>query len=301
VEHYFGAHTIDTGGIHMAARRAANAGMRALQIFTAIPKYYNDRVSIRAERVERFRETLASTSIAPERVVVHAAYVLNTATPDAAKWIRARDGLAKELERSTTLGVGAVCFHPGAATDDDREAAAKRIAAAIVHALEQVQGDTRLLVENTAGAGKTMGRTPEEIGSILRHVPKGLRARTGYGLDTCHLFASGFDLCESTAATSRLLDAFEEATGEAPGFFHLNDSEGALASHKDRHMLIGDGRIGAEAFGWLLDDRRTRGVPLILETPQLNVAIAETDDAPDPYDVQMMELLGRLAGWETRP
>jgi deoxyribonuclease-4 len=296
VEHYFGAHTIDTGGIHMAARRAANAGMRALQIFTAIPKYYNDRASIRTERVESFRETLASTSIVPERVVVHAAYVLNTATPDDEKWIRARDGLAKELERYTTLGVGAVCFHPGAATDDDREAAAERIAAAIVHALEQVHGATRLLVENTAGAGKTMGRTPEEVGSILRHVPGRLRARTGYGLDTCHLFASGFDLRESAAATSRMLDAFEEATGEAPGFFHLNDSEGALASNKDRHMLIGDGRIGAEAFGWLLHDRRTRGVPLILETPQLNVAIAETDDAPDPYDMQMMELLGRLAG-----
>ena len=295
MEHYFGAHTIDTGGIHMAARRAANAGMRALQIFTAIPKYYNDRVSIRAERIERFRATLASSSIVPERVLVHAAYVLNTATPDDAKWIRARDGLAKELERSTALGVGAVCFHPGAATDGDRDAATERIAAAIVHALEQVQGDTRLLVENTAGAGTTMGRTPEEVGSILRHVPSRLRARTGYGLDTCHLFASGFDLSESAGATSRLLDAFEAATGEAPGFFHLNDSEGALASNKDRHMLIGDGRIGADAFGWLLDDPRTRGVPLSLETPQLNAEIADDDDAPDPYDVQMVELLGRLA------
>src|SRR5204862_151985 len=80
---------------------------------------------------------------APERVVVHAAYVLNVATPDETKWSRARDGLAKELERSTALGVGAVCFHPGAATDDDREAAAERIAAAIVHALQGTPGDTR--------------------------------------------------------------------------------------------------------------------------------------------------------------
>jgi deoxyribonuclease-4 len=294
VEHFFGAHTVDNGGIHMAARRAANAGMRSLQIFTAIPKYYNDRVSIRAERVERFRETLATTSISLDRVVVHAAYVLNTATPDDAKWARARDGLAKELERSTALGVGAVCFHPGAATDDDRESATERIAAAIVHALDQVRGDTRLLVENTAGAGRTMGRTPEEVGGILRHVPKALRSRTGYGLDTCHLFSSGFDLRESPQEVARILDAFEEATGEAPGFFHLNDSEGALASNKDRHMLIGDGAIGADAFGWLLGDGRTRGVPLILETPQLNMEIAEDDDSPDPYDVQMMELLGRL-------
>jgi deoxyribonuclease-4 len=294
VEHYFGAHTIDTGGIHMAVRRAGNADMRALQLFTAIPKYYGDKVSIRPERVARFREALAATKIAPERVVVHAAYVLNVATPDETKWPRARDGLAKELERSTTLGVGAVCFHPGAATDDDREAAAERIATAIVHALETVKGDTRLLVENTAGQGRTMARTAEEVGAILAHVPKRLRARTGYGLDTCHLFASGYDLRESKAAVAKVLDAFEEATGERPGFFHLNDSEGALGSNKDRHMLLGDGQIGAEAFGWLVADPRTRGVPLILETPQLNTEIGEDDDTPDPYDVQMMELLSRL-------
>jgi deoxyribonuclease-4 len=294
--HYFGAHTVDNGGIHMAARRAANAGMRAMQLFTAIPKYYGDKVSIRPERAQRFRETLAATSIAPEHVVVHAAYVLNTATPEAEKWVRARDGLAKELQRSTTLGVGAVCFHPGAATDDNREAAAERVAAAIVYALESVTtGHTRILVENTAGAGRTMGRTPEEVGSILRHVPQHLRARTGYGLDTCHLFASGFDLRESPHAASAILDAFEEQTGEKPGFFHLNDSEGTLGSNKDRHVLVGDGQIGADAFRWLLADARTREIPLILETPQLNADIGDDDESPDPYDVQMMELLHRLA------
>ena len=294
MEHYFGAHTIDNGGIHMAARRAGNADMRALQIFTTIPKFYGDKASIKPERVVRFREALAGTKIVPERVVAHAAYVLNVATPDEAKWTRARDGLAKELERSTALGIGAVCFHPGAATDDDREAAATRIATAIVHALETVHGDTRLLVENTAGQGRTMARTAEEVGAILAHVPKRLRARTGYGLDTCHLFASGYDLRASKAAVTKVLDEFEAAAGEQPGFFHLNDSEGALGSNKDRHMLIGDGQIGAEAFGWLIADPRTRNVPLILETPQLNMEIGEDDDTPDPYDVQMMELLGRL-------
>ena len=294
MQHYFGAHTVDTGGIHMAARRAANAGMRALQIFSAIPKYYNERVGVRPERAERFKETIAATEIAPERIVVHAAYVLNTATPDETKWVRARDGLTRELERSTALGVGAVCFHPGAATDGDRDAAAERIATAIIHALETVTGDTRLLVENTAGAGTTMARTPAEVGAILAHVPKRLRARTGYGLDTCHLFASGYDLRESAAALHGVLDAFEDAAGETPGFFHLNDSEGALASNRDRHMLIGHGMIGAEPFGWLLADPRSHGVPLILETPQLTSEIAEDDDTPDPYDVQMMELLARL-------
>jgi deoxyribonuclease-4 len=140
-----------------------------------------------------------------------------------------------------------------------------------------------------------MGRTPEEVGSILRHVPQRLRDRTGYGLDTCHLFSSGFDLRESPRAVTAILDAFEEHTGEKPGFFHLNDSEGALGSNKDRHVLLGDGQIGAEPFGWLLADARTREIPLILETPQLNTTIADDDESPDPYDVQMMELLVRLS------
>jgi deoxyribonuclease-4 len=294
--HLFGAHTIDVGGIHMAVRRAGNAGMTALQVFTAIPKYYNERVSTRPERVERFRKALAATDIRPEHVVSHGAYVLNVATPDEAKWTRARDGLAKELERSTALGIGIVCFHPGAATDGDRAAAAKRIAVAIVHALETVKGtDTRLLVENTAGAGATMARTAEEVGAILRHVPKRLRERTGYGLDTCHLWSSGYDIAASSAALRAVLDEFEQAAGEPPGFFHLNDSEGDRASNRDRHALIGDGKIGAAAFGWLLADPRSRGVPLILETPQLNAEIAEDDDTPDPYDVQMMVLLRELA------
>jgi deoxyribonuclease-4 len=292
VTHYFGAHTIDTGGIDMAARRAGASGMRALQIFTTIPKFYGDKASIKPERVERFRTALAETDIDPRFVVAHGAYVLNTATPDEEKSSRARAGLAKELERSTALGIGAICFHPGAATDDDREAAAERVAMAIVHALEHVpNGSTRVLVENTAGAGRTFAKTAAEVGAILRHIPTQHRARTGYGLDTCHLFASGYDLRASDDAVARVLDEFEAATGEAPGFLHLNDSEGAMGSNKDRHMLIGDGQIGAEPFRRLIADKRSQGIPLILETPQLNYDVPETDPSPDPYDVQMMVLL----------
>lgn len=290
-----GAHTIDNGGIDMAARRAGTAGMTALQIFTAIPKYYGDKQSIRPERVERFRRALDEAQIEPRNVVVHAAYVLNTATADDEKWTRARDGLAKELERSTALGVGAVCFHPGAATGHDRESAAKRVAKAITHALKTVKGDTRLLIENTAGAGLTMGRTPEEVGLMLAGVPDALRERTGFGLDSCHLFAAGHDITASKAAFTAIIDAFEKAADGPPSFFHLNDSEGALGSNKDRHVLLGDGKIGREPFGWLLADKRAKKVPLILETPQLNFEVADDDATPDPFDVQMMKLLQSLA------
>jgi deoxyribonuclease-4 len=304
VTHYFGAHTIDNGGIQMAVRRAGAAGMRAMQLFTTIPKYYGDKSSIRPERIERFRAALAETQIDPKHVMAHAPYVLNTATHEEEKSSRARAGLAKELERSTALGIGSLCFHPGAALDEPghkseqeiREAAAERVAQAIIHALESVpNSSTRVLVENTAGAGRTFAKTAAEVGAILRHVPAPLRSRTGYGLDTCHLFSSGYDLRVSADAVRRIIDEFESATGEPPGFFHLNDSEGDLGSNRDRHTLLGSGKIGVEPFRWIVQDPRSRGIPLILETPQQNVEIAEDDPSADPYDSQMMSLLKSFA------
>lgn len=290
----FGAHTLDNGGIDKAALRAGNSGMQALQLFTAIPKYYGDKSTIRPERVQRFRKALEQVRIDPSNVLVHSAYVLNTATSDAEKWSRAAAGLKKELERSTLLGVGQFCFHPGAATDGDRLGAVKRVAQAITEALEAIPGTTRILVENTAGAGLTMGKTPDEVGAILACVPPKLRSRTGYGLDTCHLFAAGHDITRSAKALVAILDQFEAAAGEPPSFFHLNDSEGALGSNRDRHVLIGSGGIGVEPFRWLLADLRSQNIPLILETPQKNLEIDGEDLTPDPYDAQMMELLRSL-------
>ncbi|HET6778238.1 MAG TPA: deoxyribonuclease IV, partial [Gemmatimonadales bacterium] len=286
--------TVANGGISMAALRAGNAGMKALQIFTAPPQYYGDKATMKPDRVQRFRLALDQAGIAPEHVVVHAAYVLNTATEDETKCARARAGLAKELERSTALGVSGVCFHPGAALSGDREAAARRVAAAITEALDRVEGETRILVENTAGAGTTLGRTAAEVGAILAGVPDRHRERVGFGLDTCHLYSSGHDISQSEADLRSILDEFETAAGRAPSFFHLNDSEGDLGSNKDRHVLLGEGKIGTTPFGWLLHDRRAQNVPLILETPQKNYDLAEDDPSPDPYDRAMMELLAAL-------
>jgi deoxyribonuclease-4 len=295
MKRYIGVHTVDNGGIDMAIRRAAAAGSNAVQVFTTIPKFYGDKATIKPERVQRFHAALEETGIRPEHVVVHAAYVLSTATNDPAKWERAAAGLAKEMERSCTLGVGAVCFHPGSAGDGDRMAAARRVAKAVTQALKSVEGPTRLLVENTAGAGNTVGRTSAEVAEILRHVPDELRERTGYGLDTCHLFASGYDISATKEALTAVLDEFEEATGEKPGFFHLNDSEGALGSNRDRHVLLGDGQIGAEPFRWLVRDKRSDGIPLILETPEERYDYADDDASADPWDKRMVELVRSFA------
>jgi deoxyribonuclease-4 len=293
--HLLGSHCPDSGGIAMAVRRAGNAGMRTLQLFTAVPKFYNEKVGVRPERLARWREALDETGLKAEHAMAHAAYVLNVATPDAEKWERASAGLAKELERSTALGLGMVCFHPGAATDGDRGAALMRVSVAMTRALEGVDGRTKLMVENTAGAGTTVARTADEIAAILDGIPSALRARAGYGLDTCHLYASGFDLARDEGAVAEVLDEFEKTIGAPPGFFHLNDSEGALGSNRDRHALLGEGNIGAAPFGWLLADRRARGVPLVLETPHAVEEPPEDDPTPDPHDVRMMALLTQLA------
>ena len=293
---FLGAHCIDSGGIPMAARRAGRSGMSALQIFSAVPKYYNEKVSVKPDRIARFHEALATAGIAPRHVIVHAAYVLNCATPEPEKWARAAAGLAKEFERATALGVGGVCFHPGAATDGDRDAALARVSEAMRRALAAVpEGSTRLLIENTAGAGTTVGRTPDEIATMLRGIPTEQRARTGYGLDTCHLFASGFPIHASREALTQVLDDFQAATGEPPAFLHLNDSDGALGSNRDRHRVIGEGQIGAAPFGWLLQDPRAAHIPLILETPQATPDVADDDDTPDVWDVNSLALLRALA------
>jgi deoxyribonuclease IV len=294
--HIFGSHTVDNGGMDMAVRRARAAGLEAVQLFTAIPKFYGDRSTIRPERVVRFGEALEETGLRRENVVVHAAYVLNTAAGDPEKRARAHAGLRKELERSSAIGARGVCFHPGSAGKGPVAQALAWVSEAITAALAAVESDTSVWVENTAGAGATLGRTPEEVGAILAGVPEELRHRTGYGLDTCHLFSAGHDIVSSEAALRATLDAFETATGEPPRFFHLNDSQYPMGSNRDRHALIGAGAMGEEPFRWLLADPRSRDIPLILETPQQEYDVAPDDASPDPYDVAMREMLERLAG-----
>ena len=297
-ERLLGVHPPDAGGIPMAIRRAVDAGARTLQIFTAPPTYYNEKIGFKPPKVLTVHKVLAEVGLTPRALFVHAAYVLNTASPEEEKATRARSGLAKEYERTSALGAYGCCFHPGSAGDSTPEDAAVRVGVAIRHALETVPENasgTRVLIENTAGAGKTMGRTPEEIARMLAQVPSALRHRTGYGLDTCHLFAAGHPIHESAARLRAVLDEFERVIGEPPAFFHMNDSQHPFGSNKDRHALIGEGLIGAEPFRWLIADPRTRGVPCILETPSERKETAEDDASADPADARMVALLKEFA------
>lgn len=281
----------------MAVRRAAASGMEAMQCFTAPPTYYGEKVTAKPDRVAAFHAALHAVGFDPQHVLVHGAYVLNTASPDPIKAARAATGLAVELARSTAYGVGACCFHPGSAGDGDPDEACDRAGDAIVQALKAVPesaSHTRVLIENTAGAGQTMGRSAGEIARMLARVPPTQRHRTGYGLDTCHLFAAGHDIASSAASLRAVLDDYEQVIGERPRFFHLNDSQHPFGSNKDRHAWIGAGEIGVEPFRWLLADERTAGIPLILETPQERAEVADDDASADPADERMVRLLRSL-------
>ena len=294
-----GVHPADDGGLPIAVQRAANAGARALQVFTAPPTYYNEKVTIKPDKAAKVHAALDAAGIARRHVLVHAAYVLNTASPEEAKAAKARAGLAKEYERTSALGAWGCCFHPGSAGESDPVDAAVRVGLAIAHALASVPegSGSRVLIENTAGAGRTMGRTAEEIATMLAQVPAALRHRTGYGLDTCHLFAAGHDIHSSPEAQARTLEAFVRTIGEPPAFFHLNDSQHPFASNKDRHALLGAGMIGAEPFRWLVRAPISEGIPLILETPSERESVVEDDVSADPADARMIELLeGFLRG-----
>jgi deoxyribonuclease-4 len=292
--HILGSHPSDAGGIDMAVRRAAKAGMRALQVFSAKPAFYNEKIRVKPERVARFARALQETGIEARHVLVHAGYVLNPSSPEPPKAQRSREALARELERTAALGAFACCFHPGSAGSGELAAAIERVAESIAHAAETVPGPTRVLIENTAGAGRTVGRSAAEVAAILARVPASLRPRTGYGLDTCHLFASGHDIRKSPQSLRDVLDRFEQECGERPAFFHLNDSAWELGTNRDRHALLGEGHIGTEPFAWLLADSRAQDVPLILETPSQGPEPEDGDDTPDANDARMHGLLESL-------
>jgi deoxyribonuclease IV len=280
----------------MAVRRAAAAGGSTVQLFSARPQFYNEKIGVKPERLQRFQEAINETGLTAKRCIVHAAYVLNTATPEMDKYERSCAALAKELERCEAFGVMGFCFHPGSAGSSDVDSAIDRIGDAIALAIESSPGSARVLIENAAGAGRTMGRSASELGGMLSRVPKKARARTGYGLDTCHLFASGIDFTSSEAAARAMLDRFCDAAGEPPSFMHLNDSGGEFGSNRDRHALLGEGRIGLDPFRWLLADPRLENIPLILETPTANPGIGDDDPSADEYDARMVRLVLEMVG-----
>ena len=259
-----GAHESIAGGLYKAFDRARSVGCEAVQIFVKPNRAWAVK-PLTEDDVTRFKAEAEETDIQP--VVGHASYLLNLATPDEALWTKSRDTLTIELERCETLNVPYLVLHPGSHVGTGEDAGLARVAQALgeVHAVTS-GFHAQILLETTAGQGTGLGYCFEHLGWLIEHTPDG--ERLGVCLDTCHVFAAGYELRtpEGYAAT---MDGFDQVVGlERLKAIHLNDSKGDLGSRKDRHEHIGKGHIGQEGFRHVLNDPRLAGLPGLLETPK---------------------------------
>ncbi len=258
-----GAHMSVAGGLPNAIARASLHRCESLQIFSKNASQWRAR-PLPPEEIAAFRGAAAKSGVSP--IVAHASYLINIATPASDLRAQSIAALGEELDRAEALGLLGVVLHPGARLAAPAEQALSLISAALSHVLKKrPHGNTMILIEHTAGQGSTMGASFEEIAAMLEGV-KTHRGRLGVCLDTCHLLASGYDLCTEQGYTETF-DRFERLIGfDRLKVFHLNDSKKPCMSRVDRHEHIGKGCIGIEPFRRLLNDKRFRHLPMILET-----------------------------------
>ena len=256
-----GAHVSPAGGPANAVARGVERGCDAIQIFNQNPRAWKPTVYT-AEQVADFRDAMASSRV--DALLIHAVYLLNAATTDKEMREKTRASLIASLRAGDALGAHAVVLHPGSALAGKVGPAIRRAGKVIAQALGESE-HCALHLENTAGTGGTLGRSFEELAELI-DVAGGSK-RLGLCLDSCHLFASGYDVRTEDALT-RVIDECEELVGlDRLGSLHLNDSQTPLGSNRDRHADVGEGEIGRRGCGVFLSEPRFAGLPCVLETP----------------------------------
>ncbi|HUF11943.1 MAG TPA: deoxyribonuclease IV [Longimicrobiales bacterium] len=264
-----GAHVSSAGGVVNAPGRAAELDSVVLQLFTKQASRWAER-EVTPEQAAAFREQRVRHGI--RTISSHDSYLINLASPDPALLERSLESFRAELRRCIALGIDYLVMHPGNATDRDRDRGLEQNAAAIERALRIEGGETMVLLEHTADTGTALGSTFEELRRIIDAIAATERERVGVCLDTCHLWAAGYDIVTDYEGVMDRLDAIVGL--DRVRLFHLNDSKTGLGSARDRHEHIGAGSIGAQGFRSLLGDARFAAVPKLLETPKDDDALA---------------------------
>jgi len=258
-----GAHMSIAGGIHHAFERGRQAGCRALQVFLKNSNQWRGKALTNEDR-RLYAAAQEESGIAP--VLAHCSYLINLASPDSALRRKSLAAFAEELARARFLGIPALVLHPGAHRGAGEHAGIAAVASALNQALDRVPPPVSVLIENTAGQGSSLGHSFEQLAAILAGVRDD--GRIGFCLDTCHLYAAGYDI-STERGYRNVLREFDHLIGiERIRAFHVNDCRKPLGSRVDRHTHIGQGSIGLEAFRCLVNDRRFAAVPKILETPK---------------------------------
>ncbi|MGA2011170.1 MAG: deoxyribonuclease IV [Solirubrobacteraceae bacterium] len=255
-----GAHVSPAGGLPKAIDRGVERGCQAIQIFNQSPRMWRP-TAYGEDDFRAFREAMAPSPI--KAVLIHAVYLLNCASEDAEIRAKSRQSLIQSLRVGDGIGATGVVLHPGSAKQGDVGAAIKRAGRVIEEALSESEG-CPLHLEDTAGAGGTLGRSFEELAALIEAAGGG--RRIGVCLDSCHLLASGYDI-RTAAGLAGTLDDFDRLVGaERLGSLHLNDSQTPLGSNRDRHANIGTGELGERGCSAFLSEPRFEQRACVLET-----------------------------------
>ncbi len=258
-----GAHVSIAGGLYKAFERGTALQCRAIQIFLKNSNQWKAKPLTQPD-CELFKEARKNSKIVS--VVAHDSYLINLASPDPELHRKSLAAFAEELRRANFLGVPYLVMHPGAHTGSGIAAGISKVAKSLDRALKEAEPPVQILLENTAGQGSCLGDRFEQLAGILEKLKS--PERVGVCLDTCHLFAAGYDI-RTRDGYDRTIREFDQKIGIGKiKAFHMNDSKKDLGSHVDRHCHIGQGYIGLDAFRFLMNDRRFSAIPKILETPK---------------------------------
>jgi deoxyribonuclease-4 len=256
-----GGHVSTSGGIHTAIERAEAIGADAVQIFTQSPRMWR-HTNHDPANLELFKERAAEAGI--EDVYCHALYLVNLAAPDDTIYEKSVTTMRATMETACAIDADGVVFHVGSHLGAGFESGLERVVPALRQVLELCSERTWLLMENSAGAGGTIGRSVAELAAIFDALDR--HPRLGVCLDSCHLYVSGCDVTDP-AALDAVLDELDASIGlDRLRALHVNDSKAPLGSNRDRHDNVGDGLMGKK-LGVFLGHPRLQGLPALLETP----------------------------------
>ena len=260
---FVGAHVSASGGVFNAPLNAMAIGAKAFALFTKNQKQWAAK-PLDEDTIALFQANLAKSGILPKHILPHDSYLINLGHPEEDKRQKSLEAFIDEVNRCSQLGLDRLNFHPGSHLKQiSEEECIDRIASSMNEALSVTNGVT-LVIENTAGQGSNLGWRFEHLRAIIERIED--KSRVGVCIDTCHMFTAGYDI-----RTREAYDATWNEFDTIVGFkylkgMHINDSKPDLGSHVDRHDSLGKGKIGLDAFGFIMNDPRMDDIPLVLET-----------------------------------